>query len=498
MIDACRRVALLCLLAGFSLSVMAAETHDRLLLRLEAGVEAAAFVQQLDIRFEAAFTLQRRLGHTLILGFSPSLPRRDAETLAAQLTALPEVVYAELSGPRLRPQFVPNDPSYSLQWYLFESFGIDAQSAWDRSRGSPDVVIGLIDTGILTHRDLDPARILPGYDFVSNLVSANDGDGIDPDPTDPGDAVAEDECPGGNPASPESSWHGLLMAGLLIATADNGTDIAGVNHASRLLPVRAFGKCGGDFLDILTAMSWAAGMDVGGGVPVNPDPADVINLSFSGTGPCNQGVQGVIDQIRARGVVLVAAAGNEGAADLDDVVPANCDGVIAVAASNRLGDRAAFSNVGARIDIAAPGGDNQGLILTTHNDGDITAGNDSLAPASGTSLSSAQVSAGVSLMLSLAPGLSPDTVTRILRDSAQPFPAGSTCTTSTCGAGILDLDAALQQVSQSGSVVVNDGGGGGGCTLTAGSRIDAGLPLLLLLLFGFRSVRAWFTESRMD
>lgn len=495
MIDACRRFVLLCLLTGCGLSAMAEEVQTSLLLRLEAGVDEAAFLRGLDSRFGPDFSLERRLGHTLILSFSPPLPTAEAESLAARIAALPEVMYAEPPGPRMQPQFVPNDAFYPDQWNLFQAYGIDAQNAWDRTRGSSSVVIAQVDTGILDHEDLDASRILPGYDFVSDPDAANDGDGIDPDPTDPGDAVVAGECGTGSPAD-DSSWHGLLVAGVMVATADNTRGVAGVDHRARLLPVRAFGKCGGDFEDILTGMSWAAGLPVTG-VPDNPNPADVINLSFAGSDPCGPVIQGVIDQIRARGVVLVAAAGNDGMAGVSNVLPANCEGVIAVAATNSAGDRAAYSNHGAGIDISAPGGESFG-IWTTDNTGDITAEDDRYWPVTGTSIAAAQVSAGVALMRALDPAVTPDTVASLLINSAQPFPGGSTCTTAICGAGILDLDAALQQVSQSGSVVVSDGGGGGGCTLTAGSRIDAGLPLLLLLLFGFRFVRAWFIESRMD
>lgn len=316
---------------------------------------------------------------------------------------------------------------------------------------------------------------------------ANDGDGMDADPTDPGDAVAQDECGNGNDAA-DSSWHGLLVAGIMLATADNTLGVVGVDHRARLLPVRAFGRCGGDFLDILTGMSWAAGLPVtdesDNPIPVNPNPADVINLSFAGIGPCDPAIQDIIDQIRARGVVLVAAAGNDGSPDMSSVLPANCTGVIAVAATTRGGDRAGYSNYGAEIEISAPGGEGFESILTIHNTGDITAEVDDYAAFKGTSMAAAQVSAAVALMRAVDGDVSPATVTSLLINSAQPFPAGSTCATSLCGAGILDLDAALQQVAQSGSAAVDSGGGG--CVLAGQGRHDLGLTLLLVLLLAGR------------
>ena len=230
-------------------------------------------------------------------------------------------------------------------------------------------------------------------------------------------------------------------------------------------------------------MSWAAGLPVtdesDNPIPVNPNPADVINLSFAGIGPCDPAIQDIIDQIRARGVVLVAAAGNDGSPDMSSVLPANCTGVIAVAATTRGGDRAGYSNYGAEIEISAPGGESFG-IWTTDNSGDSTAEDDRYWPVNGTSMAAAQVSAAVALMRAVDGDVSPATVTSLLINSAQPFPAGSTCATSLCGAGILDLDAALQQVAQSGSAAVDSGGGG--CVLAGQGRHDLGLTLLLVLL----------------
>lgn len=470
-------------------AAIAASTHERFMLRLQTGVDQNEFIQEQNGHSEGiSYRLERRIGKALLVTVTPSQSQHAAEVLIAELNALPSVVYAELPM-RLQPQFVPNDIYYSSQWHLYEAYGIDAQSAWDRARGSASIVIGQIDTGILTHEDLDASRVLPGYDFVSDPAAANDGDGIDPDPTDPGDAVVANECGAGTPAE-DSSWHGLHVAGIMTATTDNATGVAGADHAARLLPVRALGKCGGDFFDILTGMAWAAGIPVSG-VPTNPNPADVINLSFSGTGSCSPGIQDIIDQIRARGVVLVAAAGNaasgQPAQDVSSSVPANCNGVIAVAATNRAGDRAAYSYYGNAVDISAPGGDSLGGIVSTYNSGATTAQSDTYAALAGTSLATAQVSAAAAMMLSVAPTLTPDTVGSLLINSAQAFPAGSTCSTATCGAGILDLDKALELAAQQASASANtasSGGGGGGCVLAVGQqRSDTGLLLILLTLF---------------
>ncbi len=142
-------------------------------------------------------------------------------------------------------------------------------------------MVAVLDTGIrFDHADLLPVsqggNVLPGYDFISSASVANDGDGRDADPTDPGDWISESEnAPGG--AHPgcgvsNSSWHGTEVAALIGATTDNGFGMASVGRNVRVLPVRVLGKCGGFDSDIIAGMRWAAGLDVPG-VPANPTPA---------------------------------------------------------------------------------------------------------------------------------------------------------------------------------------------------------------------------------
>lgn len=363
-----------------------------------------------------------------------------------------------------RLQFVPTDPFYTDQWYLYESVGIEAPSAWDLQRGSPAVVVATLDTGILSHADLNAARVLPGYDFISDVAFSNDGDGRDPDPTDPGDAVVAGECGVGEPAE-DSSWHGLAVAGVILATEDNLIGVSGIDHGARLLPVRVFGKCGALFSDILDALRWAAGLVVTG-VPANPNPAHVINLSFGGAGACGPVEQAVINEVIAAGAVLVAAAGNEGG-DVALVSPASCAGVIAVAAVTRSGALAAFSNTGEEVAISAAAGDGGAApgVLSLWNTGTTAAAGDTYAFFQGTSFSAAQVSGVAALMRAEQPSASPSQVLQALRAGAKPFPDAS-CNASLCGAGLLDAYAALQATMQLSASNTTDtgGGGGGGCT----------------------------------
>lgn len=481
-------------------SAATSEPVPRLILRLQDDATTARVASTAVTpaqRFEAllaelqieGLSVERALGgDILVVRFADGITGDEARAIRTRLQVHPALRYAEPDG-RVHPVLMPTDPLRAQQWFHYEAYGIGAYDAWDHERGATGVVMALLDSGIRTHEDLNSARILPGYDFVSNASLANDGDGIDNDPTDPGDAVVAGECGAGKPAEP-SNWHGLHLAGVMMAETDNAVGIAGLNHRSRLLPVRALGKCGGSYTDIIAGILWAAGLP-GSGAPVNPTPADVINLSFAADQACTAGIQDAINRAVAAGTVVVAAAGNDYGTDVAQVLPAGCDNVITVAASTRSGDIAAFSNVGARVLLSAPGGDNVVAgngILSIYNSGITTPAADDYAYLVGTSVASAQVTAAVSLLLSVRPTLAVADIRTILHQSVQPFPAGA-CPARNCGAGILDLNAAVRAAESFVAAPPNSsapsagGGGGGGCSLRVGapgSAHDAVWPLLLL------------------
>ena len=251
------------------------------------------------------------------------------------------------------------------QWYLRAPAGelqsaVNAEAAWDLATGSAGVVVAVIDTGVLAdHLDL-AGQVLPGYDMVSDVPSANDGNGRDADASDPGDWItaAEDSAPNGdfhNCGVDSSSWHGTKIAGIIGAAANNGLGMAGTAWGVKILPVRVLGKCGGYDSDIQAGMRWAAGLNVPG-VPANPNPARIVNLSLGGSGDCNAstGYPAVIAELQAAGTAVVAAAGNSAGHAVE--LPANCPGVIAVAGLRHVGSKVGFSDLGAAIAISAPAG----------------------------------------------------------------------------------------------------------------------------------------------
>lgn len=375
-----------------------------------------------------------------VIELSRKMTAAEVAALAADLVARdPSVEYAE-PDLIMQKMFTPNDPRYTEQWQYYETAaGLRLPAAWDKSTGA-GVNVAVIDTGYRPHADLS-GQILQGYDFISSATIANDGNGRDSDASDAGDAIVAGECGTGSPAQDQSSsWHGTHVAGTIAAKTNNGVGVAGVAFNARIVPVRVLGKCGGYTSDIADAIIWASGGAVSG-APANANPARVINMSLGGAGACGTTTQSAINSARSRGTVVVVAAGNANA-DASTSNPANCAGVIAVAAVNRSGGRAWYSNYGAVVDIAAPGGDTSVTangILSTLNAGTTAPGADSYAFYQGTSMATPHVAGVVALMLSKNPNLTPDEVEAKLKSSARAFPA--TCTG--CGAGIVDASAAV-------------------------------------------------------
>ncbi len=394
------------------------------------------------------------------------LPADQADALAKFLETDPAIDYAEPDLLR-QPALVPNDTYYSAdQWDLqsppAEPGSVDLPAAWDLTTGSSSIVVGVIDTGILPHPDLI-GRYLAGYDMIVDPIVANDQDPAsctvpgtcssrDGNPTDPGDWVTSAESTGsselnGCPVT-NSSFHGTHVSGTIGAASNNGTGVAGINWTSKILPVRVLGKCGGYTSDIDDAIVWASGGSVPG-VPANPNPARVLNLSLGGTGPCDTATQNAINSALAAGTVVVVAAGNSNS-NASGFTPANCNGVITVAATGRQGQRASYSNYGASVEISAPGGSDGQAILSTLNNG-TTSPNPSgydYVYYQGTSMATPHVTGIASLMLSLAPSLTPAQVLATIQTTARAFPTGTVrdCTTALCGAGIVDAAAALRSL----------------------------------------------------
>ena len=376
-----------------------------------------------------------------VIDFEQPMTPAEAAPIAAALEARPDVVAV---GPNRRvypltTPTIPNDPLFGQQWDMWDGasasdFGTRAAELWTTTEGSPDIVVGVIDTGVTAHPDLAGTTV-PGFDFISDAAAARDGDRWDSDPSDEGDWCPEDNT--------SSTWHGTHVHGTINAVQDNGIGISGLAPAVKVQHLRVLGECGGESADILAAVIWGSGGDVGawfdpypGANPgSNPTPASVLNMSLGGAGECDAVSQRIFDEARTRGSTVVVAAGNE-ATSVSTSWPANCARVVAVASSTRTGALSGFSNYGTapgEITLTAPGS----AILSTYNTGTTVPIAPDYRALSGTSMAAPHAAASAAILYSL--GVTrPDDVLSQLRGAVRAFPAGSGCDTTRCGAGLLD------------------------------------------------------------
>lgn len=461
-----------------AVGVTASEPDERLVSslivkpRAPLGSTLAGDLEAFDARglsktATVPLTVLRHLsGGAHVIKLQKPVTLSEARVIAARLTHNnPNIEYAEPDRVLHPLTTTPTDPGYGNQWNLFapadpNKGGVNMPLAWDLTKGSAAIVVAVVDGGYLPHVDLGP--VLPGYDFITDPARANDGDGRDADAQDPGNWVAANECGAGTPAR-DTVWHGLNVTGTIAALMNNGQGGTGVAPNVRILPVRVTGKCGGVLSDIIDGMRWAAGFTVAG-VPPNPNPAHVLNMSIGDHSACSPALQAAVTELVNAGKVLVVATGNNADTTIDE--PANCTGAIAVTANAIDGDLASYANVSGQVAISAPGGlcgkltvgvsctdfvsANGPGIYAIYNNGLTGPAGDSYFSSSGTSSAAPHVAGVAALLLSVKSTLTPAQIKSIVQSSARPFPAGTWCATPSgtgqCGAGILDARAALQAI----------------------------------------------------
>lgn len=360
----------------------------------------------------------------------------QAQSVSDHAEARGEVVAAEVSR-RAYPT-TTNDTYYSSLWSInngtSSTYGTRAENAWPTSRGA-GAVIGVIDTGITSHSDLS-ANVITGYDFVSyaDVDNGTDGDGWDPNPSDMGDWDA----------TSDSSWHGTHVSGIAAAVAGNAKGVAGVAPAAYIEPIRVLGWQGGYEADIVAGIYWGAGVPISG-VPTNRNPADVLNLSLGGAGSCTTSMQNAINAAVSRGTTVVVAAGNGDSAGnplpIDNTFPANCANVIRVTATDSSGAKASWSNYGTAsypATVAAPGVN----IYSTVNAGLKKPTVEAYGAMSGTSMAAPHVSGIVALLRSADANLTTAQIRTMLTTNTTSI----SCSTTQCGAGVVNAAAAVAQL----------------------------------------------------
>ena len=374
-----------------------------------------------------------------------------------------------------------NDAYFALQWHYPQ---LNLPLAWNLTTGDsvPDVIVAVIDTGVLLdHPDLQ-GQLVGGYDFVSSRSMSNDGNGIDPDPDDPGDS-----------SSFSSSFHGTHCAGTVAARSNNGIGVAGVSWHAKVMPVRALGVGGGTLYDTLQAVRYAARLSNDSGT-LPPRAADVISMSLGGGGYTST-AQAVFSEVRNRGIVVVAAAGNESTSAPQ--YPAAYDGVVSVSAVNVQGRLASYSNYGATIDVAAPGGDSGDFNGDGYPDGVwSTCGSDASGQIvfnyvgyTGTSMATPHVAGVAALMKAVNPDFTPDDFDAWLASGALTSDLGTPGRDDLYGWGLIDAQKAVLAASSGAGAtvltvsptVLNLGSAATSATLTV-SRIGSDESLRVLAL----------------
>jgi len=424
---------------------------ERLIVGYKAGATEAKSNQAADADAVAkgkeageSLDFQRRLGTgAALVDLGEQLSKADVADVIAEYQADPQVAY--VVPDRLnKPQADPNDTEYSKQWDLFETTaGMRVPDAWTTATGT-GVTVAVIDTGYVTHSDL-AANIVAGYDFIADTAVSVDGNGRDSNPADPGDWYATDEC-GTGTGSSNSSWHGTHVAGTIAAATNNSKGVAGIAYNAKISPLRVLGKCGGYDSDIIDAITWASGGTVSG-VPANANVAKVINMSLGGSGACTTATQTAITNAVNRGTTVVVAAGNSNA-NAANYSPASCANVISVAALSRTGAKASYSNFGASVDIAAPGGQTStgtaNGILSTLNSGTQGPSTESYAYYQGTSMAAPHIAGLAALLKSANSSLTPAQIESAIKTNSRALPGACS---GGCGAGLADATKTVQAVS---------------------------------------------------
>ena len=405
-----------------------------------AGGPGRARLVDLGLGKTGALTALGLSVHTGTMRGRDTLEQQKIDTIEAvkALRNRADITSADLNYIR-SASLAPNDKYYSKQWHYRI---INLPQAWDITTVLPDpvpaVTVAVVDTGIFSaHADM-AGQLVAGYDFIKDPLLALDGDGIDPDPED----------------DDGTSFHGTHVAGTVAALTNNGAGVAGVSWRTKVMPVRVLGANGlGTVYDVLQGVRYAAGLATDATLEI-PDPrVDIINLSLGG-GEFVLEEQLLFDEVWNRGVIVVAASGNENT-NIPGY-PASYNNVISVSAVDLQKNKAPYSNSGVSVDIAAPGGDmaadldGDGLfdgVLSTV--GEIVGATTQTAYTflQGTSMAAPHVSGVVALMKTVMPAMTPAQFETFLATGMITEDLGAPSRDDIFGYGLIDAFSAVVAAS---------------------------------------------------
>jgi thermitase len=351
-------------------------------------------------------------GQTYLIRLPAGMP---SELALAHIRSLNGVIYAVPDYERTISR-TSNDPLRDQQWALGT---IAAYDAWDITTGGP-IVIAVIDTGVDANHPELAGRVLSGFNAITGSPNASDDNG-----------------------------HGTAVAGIIAASGDNGEGIAGLCWGCVILPIKAClsnGRCRDS--SVISAIRWAT-----------DNGARIINLSLGGSSP-SLALQEAVRYANERGVLIVAASGNERAEGNTPNYPAAYPETLAVGATGYGDEVTGFSNTGDFIDLVAPGVD---IATTIPNNGYVLA--------TGTSFASPFVSGAAALIMTLRPDLSNSDVRCVLAISADD--RGAPGRDSEYGYGRLNVLTALQTATTYGSCPLGTPVGGSAVSFDPFARVDA-------------------------
>lgn len=429
-----------------------------LLVKLKSGASLKAFAESQGLFVKEESPSGIHLIGLNVSGLDAEHALARTKEICIQLNKVSDVAYSDLNYISQTESITPNDPYYSKQWHYPMIY---LPLAWEITTGSSDVIVAVVDTGIVAgHEDLQ-GRLTAGYDFASHYslddcytgLCACDGDGIDNNPED----VADSRCimdggpyPLSQQWSVHTSYHGTHVAGTIGAATNNNFGVAGVDWAAKIMPIRVIGGKYYVDKDLIQALYYAAGLpNTSGTVPARK--ANIVNLSLGSERSCPATINYVLNDLYNAGVTVVVSAGNTG--DEETTCPlsylARCNHTISVGAVNRGSERAFYSCQGSGLTIAAPGGDEMflnenGVFSTVRNDTSLT--DTDYRYMMGTSQAAPHISGVAALMLAANPALTPDQIATILSQTAMDL--GTAGTDSSYGAGLVNAYKAVAEAKR--------------------------------------------------